>query len=151
MIIKKVITDEHAKICDELLTELTQSERKYDLNIKETYIVENYFKKKYKQDCNCLLLLLDENIGVGFLFGFMRYEKGEFCYHSTGRIGSLYIKPEYRRKGFATQLISEFTKWCNKKEIKEIEIGVFKENIKAHSLYKKMGFEDTIIYMNKKI
>lgn len=147
----KVKDDYHANLCDELLTELIQSERKFDNNVKETFIVKDMYKNKYKEDYNCLILVMAEDDPIAFIFSYMKFEQGDFCYHSTAHIDALYVKPQFRNKGIAGKLIVEFTNWCNNKNIKEIEIGVFKENSPAYNLYKKMGFIDTTIYMNKKL
>ena len=147
----KVKDDYYANLCDELLTELIQSERKFDNNVKETFIVKDMYKNKYKEDYNCLILVMAEDAPIAFIFGYMKFEQGDFCYHSTAHIDALYVKPQFRNKGIAGKLIVEFTNWCNNKNIKEIEIGVFKENSPAYNLYKKMGFIDTTIYMNKKL
>ena len=109
---------EEAKICDDLLTELIMSERKYDDNVKKTFRVNNYYTEIYNKENNVLI--------------------------------SLYVRDNYRKQGIATNLINEFYKWCDLKDIKYIEIGSFVENKDAYNLYKKLGFE-VVSYRMKKI
>lgn len=43
--IEKVDCIEDAKICDELLTNLIQSEREFNNNIKSDYVVKDFLRK----------------------------------------------------------------------------------------------------------
>ena len=52
--IEKVNCIEDAKICDELLTKLIQSERKFNKNIKYNNIVKDFFEKIYNNDNNVI-------------------------------------------------------------------------------------------------
>lgn len=142
---------EEAKICDDLLTELIMSERKYDDNVKKTYKVNNYFTTIYDKSYNALICAKHNDIIVGFIYGFLKYEKGNFVKENVGFIDALYVKDEYRKQGIASQLIEEFYKWCDLKNIKYVEIGSFVKNEAAFSLYKKFGFEVTTYYMRKSL
>jgi hypothetical protein len=48
-LIIRVLDDERANICDELLTKLIQDERKYDDSIEEGCVVKDYFKNIIKK------------------------------------------------------------------------------------------------------
>ena len=151
MQIKTVDNIEEAKTCDELLTELIKSERKYDDNVKETFKVKNFFPKTYDKNHNTLICVKKENEIVGFIYGYLKHEKGKFVKENVGFIDALYVKDEYRKQGIATKLIEEFYKWCDLKEIKFIEIGSYVENKAAYNLYKKFGFETITYYMKKRM
>jgi len=130
-----------AKQCDNLLTELIMSERKYDSNIKETFVVNNYYTEIYNKENNVLICSLSGDEIVGFIYGFLKEQAGELLYENVGLIDALYVKDNYRRHGIATNLINEFYKWCDLKNIKYVEIGSFVDNKDAYNLYKKLGFE----------
>ena len=148
----RIVDDiETAKVCDDLLTELIMSERKYDKNVKEDYIVNDYFTNIYDKDYNVLICALNDKDVVGFIYGFLKYEKGILVNENVGFIDALYVKSEYRKQGIATHLIEEFYKWCDSKEIKYIEIGSFVNNEAAYNFYKKLGFEVVTYYMKKEI
>ncbi len=146
-----VDSEETALICDNLLTELVQYERTFDLNVRKEFVVSEYYKTKMK-NCNYFIkLALDEEKPVAFICGFLKNMKGTLVYESVAKIDAIYIKEEYRGKGIATNLINEFISWCKNKNIKEIDIGVFLANEKAYKLYKKLGFVDNIMYLKKEI
>ena len=101
---------EEAKICDDLLTELVMFERKYDDNVKETYVVNNYYTEIFNKDYNALICAKNNDDIVGFIYGFLKYEKGSFVKENVGFIDALYVKDEYRKQGIASHLIEEFYK-----------------------------------------
>lgn len=142
---------EEAKICDNLLTELIMSERKYDDNVNESYKVDKYYTEIFDKDYNTLICALCDDIVVGFIYGFLKYEKGILVKKNVGFIDALYVKEKYRNQGIATGLIEEFSKWCDLKDIKSVEIDSFIKNEAACKLYKKFGFEITSYRMRKQI
>ena len=142
---------EEAKICDDLLTELIMSERKYDDNVNESYKVDKYYTEIFDKDYNTLICASCDGIIVGFIYGFLKYEKGILVKENVGFIDALYVKEKYRNQGIATGLIEEFYKWCDLKDIKSVEIDSFIKNEAACKLYKKFGFEITSYRMRKQI
>ena len=54
----------------------------------------------------------------------------------------LYVKPEYRRQGMATELLEYAENLGIDKGKEKMEIGVFRKNIPALNAYLKYGFED---------
>ncbi|MFI3307189.1 MAG: GNAT family N-acetyltransferase [Mycoplasmatota bacterium] len=148
---KNVDNEADAILCDSLLTKLISSERKFDENVKPTYIVKDLYTKKYFQNFNCLILAVDGENPIGFIFGYMKFEAGEFCYNSTGFVDALFVEKEYRNNGIATSLTNLFVDWCKTKGIKEIEIGVFIDNKSAYKLYESLNFIPKTIYLKKEI
>lgn len=152
MIQYKIVDNiEEAKICDDLLTKLIMSERKYDDNVKETYKVKKYFTEIYDKDYNALICASIDDKIIGFIYGFLKYEQGNFVKENVGFIDALYVNDEYRNQGIASKLIEEFYKWCDLKKIKFLEIGSFVENEVAYNFYKKLGFEVVTQYMKKSL
>ena len=60
----------------------------------------------------------------------------------------IYIKEEYRGKGYSKYLLDESIKELKKIGIKKIFLEVDKENTIAHNLYKKHGFNEISIRKN---
>lgn len=54
----------------------------------------------------------------------------------------LYVKPEYRRQGIATELLEYAENLGIDKGKEKMEIGVFRKNIPALNAYLKYGFEE---------
>ena len=68
MIIEKVNNINDAKKCNELLTKLLISESKYDKNLRNDYIITNYFENKYQNEDNILLIAKQEENIIGYAY-----------------------------------------------------------------------------------
>ena len=147
--IKKVINDKMAKDCDKLLTKLVQSERNFDKNIKDTFVVSNNYVNKFNNDI--LFLAYDNDLPIGFIYGYLKFQEGNFVDKSVAFIDALYVLENYRNKGIAKALINKFYDWCKENNISIVEISVFKDNIEAINLYKKLGYEIEIYGMKKEL
>ncbi len=66
-----------------------------------------------------------------------------------GRITELYVAVSYRGQGIGTKLIKAAEKHLQEKGCDVIRIEVFVPNVNAHSLYKKLGYDDRDIDMIK--
>ncbi len=83
---------------------------------------------------NCLALKVVED---GVLAG---YISGQFVIDEFN-INNVVIKEAYRRKGYASALLSEVIKECQKQKIKKLYLEVATTNEAAQQLYAKFGFK----------
>ncbi|MEG1506133.1 MAG: GNAT family N-acetyltransferase [Bacilli bacterium] len=149
--IEQVKTIKAANECDELLTKLIKSEQKYDLNVKEDFIVYDYYKNLYKNKNNGLFIAYLDNVPVGFIFGYIKYEEGPLVHNSMAFIDAFFVVEEKRNIGNGTKIINVFYDWCKEKNVKSIEIGVYKNNKDTLKLYEKYGFITETYYMKKEL
>ena len=61
-------------------------------------------------------------------------------YPSAGHISLLYLKPQFRRKGYGIQLIGHAMNNYKEKGKKHLSVRVAETNTSAYSFYKKYGF-----------
>lgn len=142
MIIKEVDKVEEAIECDKLLTKLINNEKKYNKNIKDNYIVNNYFENLYTKNNNILYIALEENKIIGYIYvRIITSDNGPEIEHES-LIDGLYVLEEYRNNGVATSLIEKAKKWSISKGVKYISLNALCKNDNALSLYKKEGFND---------
>ncbi len=149
--IKKVINDQMAKDCDNLLTKSVQYERKFDNNIKEDFVVSNNYVNIYKKENNILFIVYDNDKPVGFIYGYIKSATSNLFYKTVAQIDALYVLDSYRKKGIATSLINKFYEWCKDSNVKIVEISVFKDNIGAYNLYKRLGNDIEMYKMKKEL
>lgn len=57
----------------------------------------------------------------------------------VGEVLNVYTEPEYRGKGFSTQLIKNLLEYAKKRELSRVDLSATKE---GYSIYKKVGFID---------
>lgn len=90
-----------------------------------------------KSDRETLVVCVDENpIGMARV-------GPDPDFPNRGHVFSLYIEPEYAGKGFGKALLTAALSRLYERGSEEISLWVFKANLGAIGLYKKMGFEPT--------
>ena len=142
MIIEKVNNINDAKKCNELLTKLLISESKYDKNLRNDYIITNYFENKYQNEDNILLIAKQEEDVIGYAYCKINELPGGPIISKVTLLDGIYIEEKYRKQKIATKLINECKNWSTKIGATYFEIKVTKENINALKLYEQIGFKD---------
>lgn len=126
-----------------------------DYHYKNKKDIENYIDWLYFHNTENSLVIVAKNNQemVGFIAGDCLYYDKNFQRNSIN-IHELVVKPEYRGRGIATYLISEFitrAKQKNKQKNKKAEFAILwvgENNHRAIKLYKNLGF--SICEKNKK-
>jgi len=112
------------------------------LNKDAAEIIEREYIKMNKQDrIKHFVIELDNEI-VGCAGGFIK-DDIPYCFYEApyyGFIGDVYIRPEYRRNGYARRLTEEVVAWLKSKEVKMIKLLATPE---AKRLYESIGFSKT--------
>ncbi len=67
-----------------------------------------------------------------------------------GEIDSIFIEPEYRKKGIGERLISEAETWLKSKNIEKINISVAEGNESVFDFYYKQGYLKRFTVFEKK-
>ena len=144
IIIRKAKIEE-ANIANNFLTKLIRDEKKYDNNINENIVINNYYEKYIDKDNTCLLFALIDNKIVGYIYGFVKND-GDAVINKVALLDALYVDIEYRKLGVANSLINEFKNW-SKDIANSIEVNVCYQNESAVKLYKKHNFIETKMTM----
>lgn len=141
----RVLDEDRANICDNLLTKLIQDECKYDSSIEKNFVVKNYFINIIKKKSNILLCYEENNIIKGYIY--LKPIKNNDL--NGYLIDGLYVDIVYRNKGIATKLITEAIKIIKKTKTDFIDITVLANNKIAWNLYKSFGFNEFKINLRK--
>ena len=99
-----------------------------NLTKEETDKINNYIDKTIKKEIVNYQLIIVENKIVGCLL--VEKEKDGVL------LNEIFLEENYRHKGIGTNIIKNIIK-----EYNTIFLWVYKENINAISLYKKLGFK----------
>lgn len=65
-----------------------------------------------------------------------------FVQENSGVIFNLWIEPDYRRLGYATDLVSQAKKWLKEQGATTAQVGWHPENEVADRFWKKQGFRN---------
>lgn len=62
-------------------------------------------------------------------------------------LGFMYTHPDFRGKGINKKVVDALVKWSKSKNIKEVRLTVYEENLDAIKAYEKVGFKKHLIEM----
>ena len=124
-----------------------EAERPFDPTLKAGHIHYYDLNKMINSDDVQLVVAEVDRIIVGS--GYARIEKSKIFYkHSNfAYLGFMYVRPEYRGKGINRKIIDALQTWSLSKNIDELRLEVYYENLPAINAYKKIGFSNYIIEM----
>ena len=99
-------------------------------------------------------LKYDRDIPIGFAQCQLRYDYVEGTETSpVGYLEGIFIKEEYRRRGYAKELLSECEKWAKEKGCTEFASDCEIDNNSSFGFHMAMGFNEAnrIICFTKKL
>lgn len=81
--------------------------------------------------------------------GYARIEKSKLYNQHThhGYLGFMYVSPDHRGKGINKLIIDALKKWAASKNITELRLDVYIDNISAIRAYEKIGFSKLMVLM----
>jgi ribosomal protein S18 acetylase RimI-like enzyme len=85
-----------------------------------------------------VLLILEMEKKV---IGYMGYMIKKNKYKNFAYLNDVFIKKDFRKKGYGKLLVKEFIKISKEKGVEKMGLGVRIENKNAIKLYKKLGFK----------
>jgi len=133
MIIRKAVESDN-QIIFKFICELAEYEKlTHEVSATEEILLESLFVKKQAE----VLIAEVEGAPIGFALFFHNFStfKGRACLY----LEDLYIKPEYRGKGFGKALLIELAKIAVERNCVRFEWAVLDWNKPSINFYKKMG------------
>ena len=123
------------------------AERPFDSTLKKG--ATNYYdiEKMIAADDVELVVATLENKLIGS--GYARIENAKpYLQHTQhAYLGFMYVVPEYRGKGVNRLVIDALTKWAASKNITELRLDVYQNNVAAIAAYEKVGFIKHMVEM----
>ncbi|NYZ79712.1 GNAT family N-acetyltransferase [Candidatus Micrarchaeota archaeon] len=154
MIIRKATVRDLEDIQRLNLRLFEKEHREFDstLDYKGTFGKEStgYLRKRIEK--NGLVLVAEDNKKiVGYLVGDRAETKS---YRKTGSICELenmMILEQYRNMKIGTKLVEEFLGWAKEKRFERIKVTASAQNKEGINFYRKLGFTDYNITLEKKL
>lgn len=105
--------------------------------------------KNNKQEV--VIVAEEDDVLVGFVCVQL---KKSFCYDDyTPEITEVYVKPAYRKRGIASEMITFAENYCSQNyPIHKYELLTGVENLVAQSVYNKLGYiDDKELHLSKRV
>lgn len=147
-------TIENLKDIQDLNHQLCIKENKeFDATINPAYPIqkqgEEYFKDKIKNGCT-LIAVVDGKV-IGYLVGGISDVEDYRNISKIAEAENMFILEEYRSMGIGKKLLQEFTEWCKSKKAQRIKAVASAQNKRAIEFYRREGFKDYDLVLEKKI
>lgn len=127
--------------------QLIIAERPFDPTLKPVLI--HYYDLRAMIDAQDVLLLVAE-IGTRIVasgYGRIVEAKPYLMHANHAYLGFMYVDPAYRGRGINQQVIAALRSWARSKQITELRLDVYFENLAAIKAYEKIGFTKHMIEM----
>lgn len=130
------------------------SREKFDSTLSKTWKrseeCKKYFSSFFEEDA-FIICAYSESQMIGYLSASV-YEADEFREKMLiAELENIMVLPEHQSKGIGKRLYEEFIAWAKRKNADRVKVGVFCKNKNAISFYKKLGFEEYDMNMEKKL
>jgi len=123
------------------------AERPFDATLKDGHI--HYYDLQAMISADHIELLVAEADGMIVASGYARIEESQLFYRNPqyAYLGFMYVRPAYRGMGINKKIIEALRSWALSKNIHELRLDVYFNNLSAISAYKKIGFSSVMIQM----
>ncbi|CAM1359363.1 Ribosomal protein S18 acetylase RimI [Tenacibaculum sediminilitoris] len=130
---------------------IIEAERPFDSSLKEGKISYYNLEEMIFAESVHLIVAVAEDEIVGS--GYLRIEKsGSYRKNElNGYIGFMYVKPNFRGKRISSLILESLKGWAKSKELKELRLDVYNENLAAIKSYERFGFNKSLINMKMEI
>ena len=108
---------------------------------------QRYVMKVHEEDENQILVADIGGKIVGYVFFINRAEFPLETRYTWASINELYVHPEHRRKGIATNLMNQAFEHLRSIGVTHVRLNVMTENHAAIELYHRLGFRDYSLRM----
>ena len=124
-----------------------EAERPMDPTIKDGNI--HYYDMKDLIINENVHLVVAEYMGKIIASGYAKLmgDRPYLKHKLQGYLGFMFVSELHRGKGINQLIVDELTAWCIHKEVYEIRLDVYEDNLPAIRAYEKAGFKKHLICM----
>lgn len=151
----RLATIEDLKSIQELNYKLFEEEcDEFDSELDMSWTLWPEWKKYYTNNINnknnCAFVAEINEQVVGYLVGSITEEKCPYrILPNMAELDDMFVLAEYRSMWIGSQLHEKFIEWCKSKDVKKLQVSAYTWNIKAINFYKKLGFWDFAVILEK--
>ncbi len=118
-------------------------------DVKDHY--RGYLEEDLKSEHRAVFLATLDDEMVGMIVGRIYRALKVVGYERRGSVSNLFVRDEFRQRGYGKQLVEALTDWFRSREVSGLTLSIYRENTVAREMYQRAGFEDQLISMYKKL
>ena len=124
-----------------------EAERPFDPTIKEGEITYYDISELITSPNSEVFVAEIENEIVASGYAKIKTDRHYLKHKKQGYLGFMYVSEDHRGKQLNKYIIDALMQWCKSRNIFEIRLDVYDDNIPALSAYQKVGFKKHMINM----
>jgi GNAT superfamily N-acetyltransferase len=130
---------------------IVKAERPFDNTLKEGEI--HYYDLIHLIESPIAEVIVAEIDGelVGSGYALIKEAKPYLKHTHYAYLGFMYVKPEYRGQGINKAILEALKQWAISRNIREIRLEVYEDNIVAKKAYEKAGFKANLLEMRMEL
>lgn len=121
------------------------------LNRSSLSKAKGYYRKALRKSNSIILIAENENVPVGFIYGWIERTPDIFKLKKRGYICDAFVKKNFRERGIGTVLTKEILRFFKSKKVSWVKLTVYSKNINSVNVWRSLGFKDNMIEMKKLI
>lgn len=129
--------------------EFKEFDKSLDIKWTNSKDGRNYFSKKITNKDSFVAVATYNDEVVGYIC--CGIHRSPIQIIKKAELENMMISEEFRGKKIGSKLAKEFFKWCKAKNIKNITVTASAKNLSGIRFYKKLGFNDYDLTLEKKI
>ena len=123
------------------------AERPFDPTIKDGDIVYYDIEELITDKESVVFVVENDTEIVASGYAKIKEDRHYLKHKKQGYLGFMYVSEDHRGKGINKIIIDELLNWCKEKNVMEIRLDVYEDNIPAINAYQKTGFKKHMINM----
>ncbi len=155
MEIRKAVAGDLKKIQELNLMLFEKEKREYDelLDLNWTFGEEgtSHFKDAINKDDACAFVVENNGKIVGYLVGGISEVENYRNAPKSAELDNMLVLEECRGMGVGGMLYDVFVEWCKDREVKMLRVNASAGNREAIGFYRKSGFEDYSLTLERKL
>ena len=124
-----------------------EAERPFDPTIKKGEIAYYDISELITSPNSEVFVAENENKIVASGYAKIKPDRHYLKHEKQGYLGFMYVSEKHRGKQLNKYIIDALLKWCKSRNIFEIRLDVYQDNISAIKAYEKVGFSKHLINM----
>lgn len=139
----------YQQLCGQLVQDNSQYDKDVLVNWTQTPKGINFFKNFTKDKQNCLFFAYDGDKPVGYIACVHKepiYRRSKYL-----EIDNMEVRPDYRSLGIGSRLIEKAIRWAKANGYQKMFVNSYIKNVKAVNFYKKNGFAEIDISLEKNV
>ena len=140
-------TQKDLPVLMEFMNGLVEAERPMDPTIKDGPVVYYDLSEIMTNEESDLFVVEINNELVASGYAKIKDDRHYLKHKKQGYLGFMFVPKQHRGKQLNKLIIDALLKWCKSRNIFEIRLDVYDDNISAINAYMKVGFKKHMINM----